>query len=109
MHRVSSQRLAEVNQLRAGRLRGVTELLVPVTRKEPRSASSPRATQRDLEGSPANPTPGRGVQEVVVRRGDTLTAIAARHGTTPQALAQFNDRGLDDLLYPGDRLKVQPP
>jgi LysM repeat protein len=45
----------------------------------------------------------------VVRRGDTLSAIAARHGVTPHAIAQANGRDVDDPIYPGDRLKVHTP
>ena len=106
-YRVSPQRLAEVNQLRGGRLpSGVTEMLVPVIRKEPRSAPALRAAQRELEDGLAATG---GVAEVVIRQGDTLSVIAARHGTTPQALAQLNGRDLDALIFPGDRLKVHTP
>ncbi len=41
-----------------------------------------------------------------VRPGDTLWAISRRHGTTVEALAQANDRGLDELLKPGETLRV---
>jgi len=41
-----------------------------------------------------------------VQRGDTLWDIARRHGTTPEALALANNRGLDDLLKAGETLKV---
>jgi LysM repeat protein len=38
--------------------------------------------------------------------GDTLWAIARRHGTTPEILAAANGRCLDSPLKPGDTLKV---
>jgi membrane-bound lytic murein transglycosylase D len=41
-----------------------------------------------------------------VAPGDTLWAIARRHETTPELLAAANGRSLDDLLKPGDTLKV---
>jgi membrane-bound lytic murein transglycosylase D len=41
-----------------------------------------------------------------VQPGDTLWAIARRHGTTPERLAAGNSRALDDLLKPGDTLRV---
>jgi LysM repeat protein len=41
-----------------------------------------------------------------VEAGDTLWAIARRHGTTPELLAAANGRSLDDPLKPGDTLKV---
>jgi membrane-bound lytic murein transglycosylase D len=41
-----------------------------------------------------------------VRPGDTLWAIARHYGTTPERLAAGNSRALDDLLKPGETLKV---
>jgi membrane-bound lytic murein transglycosylase D len=41
-----------------------------------------------------------------VERGDTLWAIARRHGITPELLAAANGRSLDSPLKPGDTLKV---
>jgi LysM repeat protein len=46
---------------------------------------------------------------VVVRRGDTLSAIAARHRVTPQAIAQLNGIDLDDPLAIGARLRIAAP
>ena len=43
----------------------------------------------------------------VVQQGDNLTAIAARHGTTLQALVEANDLGNADLIYPGQRLIIR--
>lgn len=107
-YRTTPDRLAEVNQLRGGRLRGVSELLVPISNKvsPPRDlvgASRPghaRPTRSDARA--ARTRPG----EVVVRRGDTLWGIAARYGLEPGALARLNGRELDDPLRPGDRLRI---
>jgi nucleoid-associated protein YgaU len=41
-----------------------------------------------------------------VQPGETLWAIARRHGTTPELLAAANGRRLDDLLKAGDTLNV---
>jgi membrane-bound lytic murein transglycosylase D len=43
-----------------------------------------------------------------VRRGDTLSAIAQRHRTTPQAIAAASGIRVNSLIHPGDRLKVVP-
>jgi LysM repeat protein len=58
--------------------------------------------------APAAPAPGA-PREVVVRRGDTLSAIAARHRVTPQALAQLNGMDPDDPLSIGARLRLAAP
>lgn len=42
----------------------------------------------------------------VVRRGDTLSGIAGRFGTTYQRLAQLNGIGNPNLIYPGQRLRI---
>jgi LysM repeat protein len=43
-----------------------------------------------------------------VRRGDTLSGIAQRHRTTPQAIAAASGIHVNALIHPGDRLKVVP-
>jgi membrane-bound lytic murein transglycosylase D len=56
-------------------------------------------------GAPADPESdfeGR----YVVRKGDTLWAIANRFQTTPEALAWANRRDLGDPIRPGDVLRV---
>lgn len=51
-------------------------------------------------------TGGRGLDRVyVVRRGDTLSEIAARHGTTAGALRQTNGL-LSPRIYPGQTLTL---
>jgi membrane-bound lytic murein transglycosylase D len=96
LYRVTIQRLAELNHLPGGRLRGIRELVVP--------ALSPARAVAAAEAGPAAGTP----REVVVRRGDTLWAIAARHRVTPQALARLNGIELDDPLAIGARLRLTP-
>ena len=45
----------------------------------------------------------------VVQPGDTLGAIAARHGTTVAAIAQANSIVNPNLIYPGQRLALPGP
>ena len=97
IHRVTPQRLAELNHLPGGRLRGIRELVVP--------ASPVRAVAVTTGARPALGVP----REVVVRKGDTLSAIAARHRVTPQTLARLNGMDLDDPLAVGARLRVAVP
>jgi len=96
LYRVTVQRLAELNHLPGGRLRGIRELVVPVVAP---AASAPVVT---------GPAPGA-PREVIVRKGDTLSAIAARYRVTPQALAQLNGMDLDDPLAIGARLRLTAP
>jgi peptidoglycan lytic transglycosylase D len=97
LYRVTTQRLSELNHLPGGRLRGIRELVVP-------AVSGPTAV------ATAATAPAPGVpREVVVRRGDTLSAIAARHRVTPQALARLNGMDLDDPLAVGARLRLTSP
>lgn len=41
-----------------------------------------------------------------VRRGDTLSGIASRYGTTAQAIARASGISVRTVLHPGDRLQV---
>jgi peptidoglycan lytic transglycosylase D len=93
LYRVTAQRLSELNHLPGGRLRGIRELVVP--------AVAPSVAV----AAPASGT----LREVVVRKGDTLSAIAARHRVSPQALARLNGMDLDDPLAVGARLRLTPP
>jgi LysM repeat protein len=54
--------------------------------------------------APSAPPP---VAEVTVRRGDTLSDIAARHGVSLQALIDANPQLADpDVIFPGQRLAL---
>jgi membrane-bound lytic murein transglycosylase D len=93
LYRVTTQRLTELNHLPGGRLRGIRELVVP--------AAAPSVAV----SAGAAPAPGA-PREVVVRKGDTLSAIAARYRVTPQALARLNGMDLEDPLAVGARLRL---
>jgi peptidoglycan hydrolase-like protein with peptidoglycan-binding domain len=64
--------------------------IAALTRSTPRAAA-PRAQRPST---------------IVVRRGDTLTAIAARHGTTVGALARANGFDPTGILFAGAVLRV---
>src|SRR5262249_49818944 len=98
LYRVTTQRLSELNHLPGGRLRGIRELVVPAV-----AGAAMIAAITPAAGSAATMP-----QEVVVRRGDTLSAIAARYRLTPQALARLNGMVLGDPLAVGARLRVSP-
>ena len=51
------------------------------------------------------PTPGGDI-EYVVKKGDTLSGIAAKYGTTYQALASYNNISNPNLIYPGQVIKI---
>ncbi|MFQ5778689.1 MAG: LysM peptidoglycan-binding domain-containing protein [Terriglobia bacterium] len=44
-----------------------------------------------------------------VRRGDSLSGIAARHGTSAAVLARANGLLLGSIIHPGDRLVIPEP
>jgi LysM repeat protein len=99
---VTTRRLADLNRLPAGRLRGVPELIVPVSGRAMATVAAARAPERGGSASGE-------AREVVVRRGDTLWSIANRHGLRPEALARLNGMGLRDVLPAGARLKIATP
>ena len=98
LYRVTPQRLSDLNHLPGGRLRGIRELVVP-------AVAGPGVV---AVVTPAVAPAAGAAREVVVRRGDTLSAIAARHRVTPQALARLNGMDLDDPLAVGARLRLRP-
>ena len=67
------------------------------------SASAPVATGAGLATSPAAAT------SVVVRLGDTLTAIAARYHTTVAALVAANHLANPNMVVEGTRLTLPAP
>ena len=52
------------------------------------------------------PKPSTGVTTYVVKKGDTLSGIASRYGTTYQALAQYNGIANPNLIYVGQVIKI---
>jgi LysM repeat protein len=61
--------------------------------------SAPRAT------APATSASGGG-SVYVVKPGDTLSAIAARHGVGLSEIFKWNGLGMSSVIYPGQKVKV---
>lgn len=61
-----------------------------------------------LKGEVVTPPPGGGGSVLIytVRRGDTLGGIAARYGTTYQAIATYNGITNPNRIYIGQQLKI---
>jgi membrane-bound lytic murein transglycosylase D len=105
---VSLARLAELNGIdRPYRIRVGQALALP-GRAAPAAATVARA-----EGAPpaVRPTPPTGVvgaaeYRYVVRRGDTLSKIAARHGMSEDALMELNSIRNRNFVYEGQVLAL---
>ncbi len=64
-----------------------------------------------LTASPAAPAPARPVAAsgiYAVRSGDTVSAIARRHGVTVQAVLAANGLSMSSIIYPGQKLAIPP-
>ena len=62
-----------------------------------------------LTASPAAPAPARAAAAsgiYAVRSGDTVSAIARRHGVTVQAVLSANRLGWSSIIYPGQKLVI---
>lgn len=57
-------------------------------------------------GGSSNSGSTQRVIDYAVKRGDTLSGIAARYGTTYQKIAKDNNIANPNLIYPGQRLKI---
>jgi LysM repeat protein len=52
-------------------------------------------------------TPGSGTGSVyIVKAGDTLSAIAARHGVGLSQVFKWNGLGMGSIIYPGQKIKL---
>ncbi len=75
----------------------------------PTVAAGRYAGNRPTGGSsPAVEVPAGSPVTVRVRRGDTLSHIATRYGTTPAAIAAVSDISVHQVLQIGQRLTVVP-
>ena len=104
-YRVPMQQIVKVNALRnPHRLRVGQVLLIPVPRQE-----AVLLTEHSFQSPPKRTGESRVASKsethYVVRRGDTLSEIAQRHGTTVRNLRRWN--GLQrSLIRPGERLII---
>ncbi len=105
-HGVSLARLAELNGIeRPYRIRAGQALALPS-----RGAPAAAVARADKEPAAAKPTPPTGVvgseNRYVVRRGDTLSKVAARHGMSEDALMELNNIRNRNFVYEGQVLAL---
>jgi LysM repeat protein len=92
---------ATATQMPAGETAQVTE---PVATSEPVATEEPPTTE------PSQPSGSDGGSASfiwhTVQRGETLSAIARRYGTTTQAIARANSLANANQIYAGQKLKI---
>lgn len=74
----------------------------------PRLATAAASIAAALVVAPILATVAMGADEVIVRPGDTLTAIARRHDLTIERLVEINGLRDANRIYPGQRLRLEP-
>jgi len=95
-HGTTAYALARANRLSVrSTIRPGQRLVIPGRRRSRAAPTGPRAERRS-----------GGTMTYQVRRGDTLSGIASRHGTSASALAQANGLSLRSTIHPGQRLVV---
>jgi LysM repeat protein len=77
----------------------------PASTATPTPAPTPAATRTPRPTRSPKPT-AMATRTYTVKPGDTLSAIAARFGTTVQAIAQLNGITNPSLIRPGQVLKI---
>ncbi|MFD4764347.1 C40 family peptidase [Streptomyces sp. NPDC058439] len=75
-------------------------------RVEPTRPAQKPAHPAEAAASGTGAAKRAGVRKVVLRPGDTLYALAGRHGTTVKALQRLNALGTSTLIYAGDTFRV---
>ncbi len=114
---VSVATLADLNGLRRPYLIRAGQLLdLPV---KPGTARVAAAAREEKKAAPPKSVPPTGVastdKSYIVRRGDTLSKIAARHGLSEDELMELNDIRNRNFIYEGqvlalaDSARVAPP
>lgn len=102
-HKTTVELIRQVNNMRGNTIRAGQMLIIPVARTDlERYRLS--ASQR-LEAQQNRQRHGERI-EYRVREGDTLWAIARRHGVSTQQLAQWNGMAPRDTLRPGRTLVI---
>lgn len=71
-----------------------------------KSGSTPAPAPTPTPAPAPAPSPSKDYEEYVVQSGDTLSAIAAKYGTTYQKIAADNGIANPNLIFPGQRLKI---
>ncbi len=114
---VSVAMLSDLNGLRRPYLIRAGQLLdLPV---KPGTARVAAAAREEKKAAPPKTVPPTGVastdKSYIVRRGDTLSKIAARHGLSEDELMELNDIRNRNFIYEGqvlalaDSARVAPP
>ncbi len=109
MHNTSVSTIVTLNNLRSAHRiypGQVLELLAPEEEHGPARATAVASTDRVTTPAVNVPEPG---STYTVRRGDTLTEIAQRHGTTVSNLVALNNLGSRHRIFPGQSLQVGAP
>jgi LysM repeat protein len=65
----------------------------------------PASSTKPATPAPA-PAPAPGAKSYVVAAGDTVTAIAQRHGVTVNAVLGANGLSMSSIIYPGQKLAI---
>ncbi len=108
---VSMARLAEMNGLRKPyRIHAGQVLTLPTTGKPAEAPVQVAQAEKEKEPTPpaAAPTGVVGTENrYIVKRGDTLSKIATKHGLTEQALMDMNEIRNRNFLYEGQVLALQ--
>ena len=86
----------------------LSALVVPAASAGTQAGPTERSSGSQLSASSAG---GKGCcsKTIIVRRGDTLTKIAYRYGTTVNALMRCNNIWNPDKIYAGQRLCICYP
>ncbi|NIV76545.1 MAG: LysM peptidoglycan-binding domain-containing protein [Gammaproteobacteria bacterium] len=109
IHNTSVSTIATLNNLRSAHRiypGQVLELLAPEQEHGTSSATTVASAARAATSTAGTPEPG---STYSVRRGDTLSDIARRHGTTVSRLVALNNLGSRHRIFPGQSLQVGPP
>ena len=99
---VSTQQVRDANAKipKSGMLRVGQRLIIPTSGYSAEMRAAIAATESSTRA------PARGGKTYTVRRGDTLSGIAQRYGTTPSALKRANGLSSDRLRV-GQKLRVR--
>ena len=103
-HGTTVAALAQANGIRDTRLIYPGQTLVLPGGKASATGSGTTSTARQQNSSTTKASSSGGT--VTVRPGDTLSGIAARHGTTVGALTRTNGISASGFIYPGQKLRL---
>lgn len=70
------------------------------------TGSAPAAPKPSAPAKATPTTPASGGSVYVVKSGDTLSAIATRHGVGLSEIFKWNGLGMSSVIYPGQKVKV---